>query len=63
MLASVSGALAEQGINIAALSLGRSGKGSNAITAVSVDKKLDETEQNIISKLEGIKNIRYISLT
>ncbi len=63
MLASVSGALAEQGINIAALSLGRSGKGSNAITAVSVDKKLDETEQSLISKLEGIKNIRYISLT
>ncbi|RNC84706.1 MAG: phosphoglycerate dehydrogenase [Balneola sp.] len=63
MLASVSGTLAGQNINIAALSLGRSGKGSNAITAVSVDKKLDDSEQAVISQLDGIKNIRYISLT
>ncbi|MEX1161442.1 MAG: phosphoglycerate dehydrogenase [Balneolaceae bacterium] len=63
MLASVSGALAKQGINIAALSLGRSQKGSNAITAVSVDKKMDENEIDIIRSLDGIQHIRYISLT
>lgn len=63
MLASVSGALAELGINIAALSLGRTGKGSQAITAVSVDKKMDSDELNTIRELEGIKNIRYISLS
>ena len=63
MLASVSGALAGKDINIAALSLGRSGKGSNAITAVSVDKQLDEAELSDIQALDGIKNVRYISLS
>lgn len=63
MLASVSGLLANQGINIAALSLGRSGKGSNAITAVAVDKHLDELERSSIQSMEGIKNVRYISLS
>lgn len=63
MLASVSGALAKEGINIAALSLGRSGKGSNAITAVSVDKKMNSDEIDVIRQLDGIKEIRYISLS
>ena len=63
MLASVSGLLAQKDINIAALSLGRSKKGTNAITAVSVDKHLNENERSSIHKLEGIKNIRYISLS
>ncbi|MFA5668188.1 MAG: phosphoglycerate dehydrogenase [Balneolaceae bacterium] len=61
MLASVSGVLAKQDINIAALSLGRSSKGSSAITAVSVDKKLDQSEVDSIEALEGIKNTRYLS--
>lgn len=61
MLASVSGVLAKQDINIAALSLGRSSKGSFAITAVSVDKKLDQNEVDSIENLEGIKNTRYLS--
>ena len=63
MLASVSGALAQSGINIGALSLGRSGTGSNAITAVSVDKHLDESDRSVIQELDGIQNIRYISLS
>lgn len=63
MLASVSGALAKQNINIASLSLGRTQKGSNAITAVSVDKKMDESELSPIVELDGIKSLRYISLT
>lgn len=63
MLASVSGLLANKGINIAALSLGRSGKGSNAITAVAVDKHLDESERSSIQSMDGIKNVRYISLS
>lgn len=63
MLASVSGALASQGINIAALSLGRSVKGSDAITAVSVDKQLSEEEISAIRALDGIEHIRYISLS
>lgn len=63
MLASVSGALAEMSVNIGGLSLGRSGKGSNAITAFSVDKQLDETEFSKISNLTGINHLRYVSLT
>ncbi len=63
MLASVSGALAEMNINIGGLSLGRSGKGSRAITAFSVDKHLDENELAKVSALEGIEHLRYVSLT
>ena len=61
-LASVSGALAEMNINIGGLSLGRSGKGSNAITAFTVDKQLDDQEVAKLSALDGIHSIRYISL-
>jgi len=63
MLASVSGALAEMNINIGGLSLGRSGKGSKAITAFSIDKHLDESELAIVSALDGIEHLRYVSLT
>lgn len=63
MLASVSSALAEQGINIASLSLGRTQKGSNAITAVSVDKNMSEEELEPIVNLDGVKSLRYISLS
>ncbi|MDX1618852.1 MAG: NAD(P)-dependent oxidoreductase, partial [Balneolaceae bacterium] len=63
MLAAVSGALAQQDINIASLSLGRTQKGSNAITAVSVDKKLQEEELQPILELEGVEGLRYISLS
>ncbi|GAB5409952.1 MAG: phosphoglycerate dehydrogenase [Balneolaceae bacterium] len=63
MLASVSGALAQKNINIAALSLGRSEKGDNAITAVSVDKELNDSERSEIEGLDGIKNIRFIGLS
>lgn len=63
MLAAVSGALAKQDINIASLSLGRTQKGSSAITAVSVDKKLNENELKPIVELDGVDGLRYISLS
>lgn len=63
MLASVSGALAGMNINIGGLSLGRSGKGSQAITAFSIDKQMDESELSKVSELEGIEHLRYVSLT
>lgn len=63
MLAGVSGAMAKQGINIGALSLGRTGKGSNAITAVSVDKELTEEELKPIIELDGVNALKYISLS
>lgn len=63
MLAGVSGALAQQDINIASLSLGRSHKGSNAVTAVSVDKKMDESEMEPLLGLDGVNSLKYISLS
>lgn len=63
MLASVASTLAKQNINIGALSLGREGKGTNAITAVIVDKQLDNSELDSIYKLEGLSNVKYISLS
>jgi len=63
MLASVAGKLASQNINIGALSLGREAKGTNAITAVIVDKKLNSEELKSIHELDGVKNVKYISLS
>lgn len=62
MLAAVSGALAKQDINIASLSLGRTNKGKNAITAVSVDKKLTDKELQPILELDGVEALQYVSL-
>ncbi len=62
MLAGVSGALAKQDINIANLSLGRTKKGENAITAVSVDKRLTDEELKPILELDGVKALQYVSL-
>lgn len=63
MLAAVSSTLAKQNINIGALSLGRTGKGSNAITAVIVDKQLNNAELESIYGLDGVSNVKYISLS
>ncbi|MCC5912783.1 MAG: phosphoglycerate dehydrogenase [Balneolaceae bacterium] len=63
MLASVAGKLAAQDINIGALSLGREGKGTNAITAVIIDKKLNRDELDSIRQLDGVRNVKYISLS
>lgn len=63
MLAAVSSTLAKQNINIGALSLGRTGKGSNAITAVIVDKQLNNKELESIYDLDGVSNVKYISLS
>lgn len=63
MLAAVSGALAKQDINIASLSLGRAKKGSKAITAVAVDRKVREKELQPIYDLDGVNALRYINLS
>jgi len=62
MLASVAGALAKNQVNIGALSLGRESKGTNAITAVVIDKKLDDAQLGEIRALDGVRNVRYVSL-
>jgi len=63
MLASVASTLAKQNVNIGALSLGREGKGTNAITAVIVDKQLNDEELQSIYDLDGVQNVKYISLS
>jgi D-3-phosphoglycerate dehydrogenase len=63
MLAAVSNTLAGQDINIASLSLGRSHKGSNAVTAVLVDKKMNEEDLKPLRELDGVNALKYISLT
>lgn len=63
MLAAVAGVLAKQNINIGALSLGRAGKGTQAITAVIVDKKLSKEELKPVYELEGVEHVRYVSLS
>lgn len=63
MLAAVAGKLASQNINIGALSLGREGKGTNAITAVIIDKKLTKDEVTSIQQIEGVHGVKYISLS
>lgn len=63
MLAAVAGVLAKQNINIGALSLGRAGKGTQAITAVIVDKKLTKEELQPVYELEGVEHVRYVSLS
>ena len=50
-------------LNIGGLSLGRSGKGSNAITAFSIDKQMNKDELAKVSALDGITHLRYVSLT
>ncbi|MEX1063408.1 MAG: phosphoglycerate dehydrogenase [Balneolaceae bacterium] len=63
MLASVASTLAKQGINIGALSLGRAAKGTQAITAVIVDKQLSKEELQPVFELDGVQHVRYVSLS
>ncbi len=62
MLAAVSGLLARNDVNIAALSLGRETKESNAITAVVVDKRPDSDLLDEILKLDGVNDLKFVSL-
>ncbi|MGF1669254.1 MAG: phosphoglycerate dehydrogenase [Balneolaceae bacterium] len=63
MLASVAGKLASNGVNIGALSLGRDKKGSNAITAIIVDKHLSSDELKPFFEMEDVHDVKYISLS
>lgn len=62
MLAATSSALAAQQINIGALSLGRASKGVEAITAILVDKPLQDHELEPIRNLDGVHAVHYVSL-
>jgi D-3-phosphoglycerate dehydrogenase len=62
MLAAVGGILARNGINIGALALGRTGKGSLALTAVSVDEDVPDDVVEEIASIDGIEYIRRVHL-
>lgn len=62
MMATVGGILADAGINIGALALGRTGRGSQAITAISVDDPIPAEVLQRVAALEGVENVRSIVL-
>ncbi|MEX0748062.1 MAG: phosphoglycerate dehydrogenase, partial [Rhodothermales bacterium] len=62
MLAAVGRILARNNINIGALALGRTGRGSLALTAVSVDEDVSDSVVAEIEALEGIETIRRVIL-
>ncbi len=62
MLASVGAILADAGINIGALALGRKEKGSTALTAVNLDEPVSNHVLDQISNLRGVHGIRTVQL-
>jgi D-3-phosphoglycerate dehydrogenase / 2-oxoglutarate reductase len=62
MLAAVGTVLAEANINIGALALGRPGKGSMALTAISVDEEIPAEVVERIASMEGLDDVRVVNL-
>lgn len=62
MLAAVGGMLAEAGINIGALALGRRERGARALTVINVDDVVPENVLKHISALDGVSDVRLIHL-
>lgn len=62
MLAAVGSVLADNSINIGALALGRTGKGSMALTAISVDEDIPEAVLKQIEGVEGVESVRIVNL-
>ncbi|MFT4604225.1 MAG: D-3-phosphoglycerate dehydrogenase [Rhodothermales bacterium] len=62
MLAHVGGLLAEGGINIAALALGRSARGAIALTGISVDEPVQEETLQAIRDMDGVTGVRHALL-
>ncbi len=57
MLASVSRELSSSNINIASLSLGRKSEGEYALTIINIDSPINRAVLNLISAMDGIKDI------
>jgi D-3-phosphoglycerate dehydrogenase len=62
MLAKVGAILAEANINIAGLSLGRSGVGERALTVVGVDNPIPDTVLQKVAALDGVFNAKVVVL-
>ncbi|HET6568019.1 MAG TPA: phosphoglycerate dehydrogenase [Rhodothermales bacterium] len=62
MLSAVGSVLAENNINIGALALGRTGKGSMALTAISVDEDIPDAVLDQIEGVEGVESVKVVNL-
>lgn len=62
MLAKVGAILAEANINIAGLSLGRSGVGERALTVVGVDNPISDAVLQKVAALDGVFNAKVVTL-
>ena len=63
MVAAVGGILANADINIGTLQLGRTGgRGSMALTALSVDEDIPDSVLHQISSLEGVSGVRLVQI-
>ncbi len=62
MLAKVGAILAEANINIAGLSLGRSGVGERALTVVGVDNPISDVVLQKVAALDGVFNAKVVTL-
>lgn len=63
MLARVGGVLAKFNVNIAGVSLGRSGVGANALTVMNIDSDIPREGMGELLKQEGVTGLRVINLT
>ncbi|MBT8399166.1 MAG: ACT domain-containing protein, partial [Rhodothermia bacterium] len=60
VLAGVGGVLAGAGINIAAMALGRRGKGEQALTAIDLDDEVPQEVLDHVNRVDGVQNARLI---
>ncbi len=63
MLAHVSKVLADGNINIAGLALGRFGKGTKALTIISLDEPVDSESKERIRLIDGIAELKVVNLS
>jgi D-3-phosphoglycerate dehydrogenase len=60
MLATVGGILAEAGVNIASLALGRDRPGETALTAIGLDGSIPDGVVREIRAIEGVEDVRVV---
>jgi D-3-phosphoglycerate dehydrogenase len=63
MVAAVGGILAENNINIATFVLGRTEIGQMAMTAISVDQDVPKNVVKRIADLDGVQNVKLVSIS
>lgn len=62
MLARVGAVLAEAGVNIAGLALGRRARGGLALTAISLDERVPDSVLITITGLDGVEAVRRVDV-